>query len=133
MRTRGRASSVYPRCRARSNSASARIGFDGTAEALEVGVVVGMKKDPIAVAHVGPVRADAPLSFHRSFEPSLELDRLEPGVKEPRRRPFKEPFKELLDRDDGTGHRAGECSRGPTSDRSATTPMVPRGQYPFAR
>ena len=50
-------------------------------------------------------------------------------MEEPRRRPFEEPFEELLDRDEGTGHRSGECSRGhpraATGARTTSDSSVP--------
>ena len=69
----------------------------GRTELAECGHVIGVEMDGVAVRNEGTVARGEALRLHRALDPSLELDRLEPGPEDPRRGALEEAFEEPLE------------------------------------
>lgn len=73
-----------------------QIGRQRVTIALESEQVRRVQHHPVAARHVRPVRAQATLGLHRSLEPALYLNRLQPRLEEASGGPFEETLKEPL-------------------------------------
>ena len=70
---------------------------EGRTELAERGHVSGVQMDGVAVRNEGTVARGEAFRLHRTLDPSLELDRLEPGPEDPRRGALEEAFEEPLE------------------------------------
>jgi hypothetical protein len=57
-----------------------------------------VEADGEGVGHERPIGSREALRLHGALDPALELDRLDPGVKEPGRGTLEEPLEEALER-----------------------------------
>ena len=68
--------------------------------------------DGVPVRHEGTVARGEAFRLHRALDPSLELDRLEPGTEDARRGALEEAFEEPLEGGQGGHDRSGDSIRG---------------------
>ena len=94
---------------------------------------VGVEVDHEPVRDEGPIRRRQALALHRSFDPTLQLDRLEARAEEASRRALEQAFEEPLDGGEWRHGRSRSLPEGPRKAWSAarrTLTFGAAGRYP---